>query len=62
MWKPEFWIWILLLARKREVALGGTSQLSFINILLAIIVSLKSCLAEVIKTHNQHYQPQCNAN
>lgn len=50
-------MWVLFLARKRELALGVTHELSFMPVLLMIIASLRASLVEeVIKAHNIHCQ------
>lgn len=49
MWVPDLWMWVLFLARKRELALGVTPELSFMYVLLMIIASLRfSSVEEVI--------------
>ena len=33
MWDPDLWMWVLFLARKRELASGMTPELSFMPVL-----------------------------
>lgn len=62
MWKPGLWIWVLFLARKKDVSTGTLPPLHIIPILLVIIAWLKFSPEELIADHNQYCQEQHNIN